>query len=70
LIYQIIFFFDLYDKCLDENCPFLPMCYTGCRFDSLIKNGSFERIDCKKKALEEINTKILNLNYQTDLSVR
>ena len=53
----------LYDDCLEKECPFLPICHTGCRFDAYINNKSKEKIICKKELLEEINDKIIKINY-------
>lgn len=59
-------FKDIYEKCLEKNCPFLPLCHTGCRFDSFIKNGDKRATNCKRQLLEEINSEILKLYYKED----
>lgn len=34
------------EECLD--CEYLPMCYGGCRYLKLLKDGKIDGIDCKK----------------------
>ncbi len=38
------------DECLD--CVYLPMCFGGCRYMTLLKDGKIERIDCRKEYYE------------------
>ena len=44
------------DECL--NCPYLPLCFGGCRYLRRLRTGSIDRVDCRKEyldaALEEI----------------
>ena len=57
-------FLDIYKNCLEKNCPFLPLCHTGCRFDAFIKNGDKKKNSCKRELLEEINSEILKIYYK------
>lgn len=34
------------DECLD--CPYLPLCFGGCRLNPLLKNGSINEVDCRR----------------------
>ena len=34
------------DQCLD--CPYLPLCFGGCRLLPLLKNGAIDGVDCRK----------------------
>ncbi len=34
------------DECL--NCEYLPLCFGGCRFMKLLKDGNMKGVDCKK----------------------
>lgn len=34
------------DECLE--CAYLPLCFGGCRFFSLMKNGAIDEVDCRK----------------------
>ncbi len=54
---------DLYLECLNKKCSFLPVCHTGCRFESLVKNNNMKKQVCKKDLLEKVNSKILKINY-------
>lgn len=44
------------DECMD--CPYLPLCFGGCRLNPLLKNGSINELDCRREffdgALEEL----------------
>lgn len=44
------------DECLD--CPYLPLCFGGCRLFTQLRNGSIDGVDCRKayydQTLEEI----------------
>lgn len=54
---------DLYEKCLEKECAFLPICHTGCRFESLVNNNDMHNNLCKKELLEKINNEIIKINY-------
>ena len=54
---------ELYEECLNKRCPFLPLCHTGCRFESLVTNDDIRKNNCKRKLLERINKKIIGINY-------
>ncbi len=56
-------FLDNYEKGLTKKCAFLPLCHTGCRFESFILNNNIKSIYCKKELLEKINKEILIINY-------
>lgn len=34
------------EECLD--CEYLPMCYGGCRYLKLLRDGHIDGVDCKK----------------------
>lgn len=38
------------EECLD--CEYLPMCYGGCRYLKLLRDGNIDGIDCKKPQLD------------------
>ncbi|MFA5602369.1 MAG: radical SAM protein [Bacilli bacterium] len=56
-------FIDKYKECLEKKCEFLPLCHTGCRFESMIKYNNFKKVNCKKDLLNKINAEILKINY-------
>lgn len=35
------------DECLD--CAYLPLCFGGCRYLTLLKNGVIDEVDCRKE---------------------
>lgn len=38
------------EECL--NCSYLPLCFGGCRYMKLVRDGSMEGVDCKKPYLD------------------
>lgn len=54
---------ELYEQCLDKECPYLPLCHTGCRFESYLKNGEMKHIDCNKEVLDSVNEELLKYLY-------
>lgn len=38
------------DECL--NCSYLPLCFGGCRYMKLVRDGTLEGVDCKKPYLD------------------
>ena len=39
------------DECLD--CAYLPLCFGGCRFLKLLRDGNIDDVDCRKAYLDE-----------------
>jgi uncharacterized protein len=39
------------DECLD--CAYLPLCFGGCRFLKLLRDGKIDDVDCRKAYLDE-----------------
>jgi uncharacterized protein len=39
------------DECLD--CAYLPLCFGGCRFLKMLRDGRIDDVDCRKKYLDE-----------------
>lgn len=54
---------ELYNECLEKECPYLPLCNTGCRFESYLKNGEKNHIDCNREVLDLVNGEILKYLY-------
>lgn len=50
-------------ECLAKNCPFVPICGGGCRFDSFVASGNFRKPYCQRELLEKINKGLLRLNF-------
>ena len=58
------FFKDLYKKCFDKKCEFIPICHTGCRFETYLKTGKIRNIDtCRYKEMKDINKNIFGILY-------
>lgn len=55
------------DECL--NCPYLPLCFGGCRFLRRLRTGAIDGVDCRREyldaALEQILLQDLNLRKVT-----
>lgn len=54
------------DECL--NCPYLPLCFGGCRFLRRLQTGAIDGVDCRKEyfdaALEKIIMQDLEIRQQ------
>jgi len=54
------------DQCIEEECPFLPMCGGGCIHDAMVADngpeGGAKRF-CQKPMLQVYNEGLLQLNY-------
>ena len=48
------------DECLD--CPYLPICFGGCRLLTLLKNGVIDDVDCRKGYYDVVMEKIILQN--------
>jgi uncharacterized protein len=38
------------DECLE--CPYLPLCFGGCRFLQRLRTGAIDGLDCRKEYLD------------------
>lgn len=56
--------FEYLDDCLNNNCPFVPICGGGCRFESYAHNGNFSKPYCQKILIKTINEGLVKLNYK------
>jgi len=56
------------DACLE--CPYLPICFGGCRLLPLLKNGAIDEVDCRKGYYDRVLETILlqDLQYGTKTS--
>lgn len=52
------------EECLD--CPYLPLCFGGCRFMRRLRTGSIDGVDCRKEYLDGALEKII----RQDLKLR
>ncbi len=56
--------FEYIDACLNNDCPLVPICGGGCRFEAYLSTGSFSKPHCQKRMLLDINKGLLILNYK------
>ncbi|MDP3057157.1 MAG: SPASM domain-containing protein [bacterium] len=56
--------FSYLDKCLSEDCPFVPICGGGCRFDAYVTIGSLLEPYCRRELVEKINKGLVKLNFE------
>jgi len=56
--------FQYIEDCLNDNCPFVPICGGGCRFESYVHNGNFSKPYCQKILIKTINEGLVKLNYK------
>ncbi len=59
--------FERIDECVEEKCPYLPVCGGGCIHDSVVKHGltGFSRRLCQKELTKQINMGLVLLKYGT-----
>ena len=53
------------EKCL--SCSYLPLCFGGCRYMKLIRDGNTQGVDCKKQYLDNILEKLVLQDITYDL---
>lgn len=56
--------FEYIDACLRDDCPLVPICGGGCRFEAYLSTGSFSKPHCQKRMVSDINKGLLILNYK------
>ncbi len=58
------------DECLD--CAYLPLCFGGCRFLKLLRDGGIDDVDCRKAYLDETLEALVrqDLRHQPKRSVK
>ena len=54
---------ELYEGCFKENCPFIPICHTGCRAESFFRYHTIHKRFCGRKVMEKVNREIIKLLY-------
>lgn len=55
---------NLIKKCLDEKCPFVPVCLAGCTFESLVKYSDINKRNCRRDMYTSINKEIIERVYK------
>jgi uncharacterized protein len=58
------------EECLD--CAYLPLCFGGCRYLKLVRDGRIDGVDCRKKYLDETLEAFVrqDLKYRTTRSIK
>jgi uncharacterized protein len=56
--------FEYISNCLEQNCPLVPICGGGCRFEAYLSKGDFSKPHCQRKMVETINKGLVLLNYK------
>ena len=51
------------EKCFDKKCALIPVCLSGCCFESVIKFGSLNDIFCRKEEYDIINRELCEVLY-------
>lgn len=51
------------DHCISTDCPFVPLCGTGCAMEAYLANGDFRQTICHRPMLEKINQGLLKLQF-------
>lgn len=57
------------EKCLD--CVYLPLCFGGCRYMKLVRDGNMEGVDCKKPYLDAVLEKLVlqDIKYAAQMKI-
>ena len=50
------------DECLD--CAYLPLCFGGCRYFTLLKNGAINDVDCRKGFFDAVLERFIRQDLQ------
>jgi uncharacterized protein len=58
------------EECLD--CAYLPLCFGGCRYLTLLRDGRIDDVDCRKAFLDETLETFVrqDLKYQPKRSLK
>ncbi|MEA1936676.1 MAG: SPASM domain-containing protein [Patescibacteria group bacterium] len=55
--------FSYLEKCLSKECPFVPICGGGCRFNAYVDSGSLIEPHCQRELIETINKGLIKLSF-------
>ena len=56
------------DKCI--KCVYLPLCYGGCRYMALIRDGNIKELDCKKEYFDAMLETLVKQDIKYGLKAR
>ncbi len=60
---------DAWKKC-DADCPYVPLCNTGCRLFSFFKSGDFSTKSCERNYMDRFVPEAVKKEYQNQLASR
>ena len=60
---------DAWKKC-DADCPYVPLCNTGCRLFSFFKSGDFSAKSCERSYMDRFVLEAVKKEYQNQLASR
>lgn len=58
---------ELYYECFQKKCEFIPICHTGCRFNSYINKKDINKSNCNYDLLKAVNKEILKTLYLEEI---
>ncbi|MGB4594471.1 MAG: radical SAM protein [Anaerolineaceae bacterium] len=64
--FQFVEIEKLLEPCKERMCPYIPLCFGGCRFDAFLSTGDFHGFACRKDLTESINKRLLLIQTQTE----
>ena len=53
------------EECLD--CCYLPLCFGGCRYMRLVREGTMDGVDCRKSYFDSVLETLISQNIKYDL---
>jgi uncharacterized protein len=58
------------EECLE--CAYLPLCFGGCRYLTLLRNGRIDDVECRRAYLDETLERLVrqDLKYQPRRSLK
>ena len=56
--------FSYLEKCLSKECPFVPICGGGCRFNAYVDSDSLIEPHCQRELIETINKGLVELSFK------
>ena len=60
---------DAWKKC-DADCPYVPLCNTGCRLFSLFKTGDFSAKSCERNYMDKFVPQAIKKEYENQTAAK
>ncbi len=58
---------DAWKKC-DSDCPYVPLCNTGCRLFSFFKSGDFSAKSCERSYMDKFVVEAIKKEYENQIA--